>query len=460
LETTPKKRRNRIQPDIDNHLLRFFIGEKKQHYYIRKWSKGVNSWNWAAFFFSLFWLGYRKMYKQVLLIIGVFLVIDLAVTLLGIDNTIPNSVIGLASAFTFGITGNNFYRLHALKKIREMMHGSIIDPNLLQKEIQLSGGVSWKGVFTTLGLFVVYVSIAMTIFTFVPSINKTTETHYDIEFEVIELLENNIQALESENIDEYMSMLNRDDDEQTQQMLIEIFENFDLAYEMSDYEFLSISEKEIKVRITQTTTLVKGENFRDNESIIIHTLREQKAKWKFFESEVESISYLDEDKSIQNNSDILSNESTYITLQAPSMFEFIVTEEIDVNNDGALETVSFKGGSEESYVYLNENVEIIVEFDTGEISSLNVSAENAPTLYLYDIDQNGWMEVFFETGARLTGTEMYQFTSDGLGHSTTLNGSVEKFNPNEVITSEGNYIFDQFLKVADYNEVENDNVTD
>lgn len=93
-------------------------------------------------------------------------------------------------------------------------------------------------------------------------------------------------------------------------------------------------------------------------------------------------------------------------------------------------------------------MEIIVEFDTGEISSLMVSAENAPTLYLYDIDQNGWMELFFETGALLTGTEIYQFTSEGLAHAITLNGSVERFNPNEVITSEGNYIFDQFLKVV------------
>lgn len=458
METTPKKRRNRIQPDIDTHLLRFFIGEKKQHYYIRKWSKGVNSWNWAAFFFSVFWLGYRKMYKQIIFIMGIFLITDLFVTILGLDDTILNNAISFAVAFTLGITGNNFYRLYALKKIREMMKGSTIDPNLLQKDIQIRGGTSWKGIFTTLGLFVVYVLIAMAIFTFVPSINKTTETHYDFEFEVIELLENNIQALESENIDEYMSMLYVDDnDEQTQQMIREIFENFDLAYEMSDYEFLSISEKEVKVRVTQTTTIVDGEDYRDNESIIIHTLRAQKEKWKFFESEVESIRYLDEDKLVQ---DILFNESTYITLQAPSMFEFIVTEKIDVNNDGALEKVSFKGGSEESYVYLNENVEIIVEFDTGEISSLKVSAENAPILYLYDIDRDGWMEVFFETGARLTGTEMYQFTSNGLAHATTLNGSVEKFNPNEVITSEGKYIFDQFLKIADYNEVKNDNVTD
>lgn len=440
---------------MDNQVLRLFIGEKKQHYYIRKWSKGLNSWNWAAFFFSFFWLGYRKMYRPIFSILGIFILLDIVVTVLGIDDTNFNNVIGFVVSCTLGITGNNFYRLHALKSIRELPESNTSDPELLKNEIQLRGGTSWKGVFVALALFVVYLLIVMTILTFVPSINKTTESEsdYNIEFEIIEVLEENIQALENENMDEYMSMVYTNTEQttfaETQQILNNIFENFDLAYELSNYEFLSISELEVKVRVTQITTLVEGEDFRDNESIFIHTLRQQKEEWKFFNSEVESINYLDEDQSVNTNVETFSDETSYITkLQAPSMFDFFITEEIDVNNDGVLETISFKGAAEESDSYLNENVEIVVDFEAYEKMPLTLSAENAPILYFFDINQDGWMELFFETGARITGTEMYQFTSDGLAYVTTLNGSVKEFTPYEAITSEGNYIFDKSLIVT------------
>jgi len=447
-------RRNRKQPDIDNHLLGLFIGEKKQNYYIRKWSKGLNSWNWAAFFFSLFWLGYRKMYNPIILILGIYLVIDLIVTILGIDDTVLNSYLGLAVGVTFGITGNNTYRLHAIKRIRKMMESNPTNPELLHDKIQLRGGPSWKGFFASVGLFSIYILLAMSIFSFVPSINHTVESEvaYDIEFDVIEVLEDNIQALQNEHFDDYMAMVYIDDDqtiyEETVQMVRGIFERFDLAYEISDYEFLSISQNEVKVRVTQTTTLVDGEDFRNNESVFIHTLRPQKGKWKFFDTEVVSVSYLDEDKSVQNNVDSLSNEPTYITLHAPSMFDFIITNEIDLNNDGTLEIVSFNGGPEESSNYMNENVEIKVEFDTGEIFSVPVSAENPPILYLYDINLDGWMEFFYETGARITGTDMYQFTPDGLEYVDTFNGAIEKLNAYEVFTNEDYYTLDSYLKVT------------
>src|SRR4051794_37527119 len=44
----------------DNDLLKAFVGEKKHSYYLGKWDKNEHrSWNWAAFFGTLLWLGYR-----------------------------------------------------------------------------------------------------------------------------------------------------------------------------------------------------------------------------------------------------------------------------------------------------------------------------------------------------------------------------------------------------------------
>ena len=409
----------------------------------------MNTWNWVAFFFPLFWFGYRKMYKPIFSILGVFIVINLLVTVLGIDEVIFNAVMGFAVSFTVGITGNNFYRRHALKRIRK-----ISDVELLKNEIQLRGGTSWKGVFVTFVLLGVSLLIILTMLKFFPSINQVTESEPDsnIESEIIKVLEGNILALENENMDEYMSKVYTHAEQTTfaeiKKMLSDLFENFDLAYELRDFEFLSISEQEVKVRVTQITTLVEGENFRDNESIFIHTLKPQKEEWKFFDSEVESIKYLAEDQSVVSNAETISNDSSYIpTLKAPSMFDFLITDKIDVNNDGILETISFRGGAIGGSSYLNENVEIVVEFDGLEITLLTLSAENAPILYFYDINQDGWMEIFFETGARIIGTEMYEFTPDALAKVTTLNGSVEKFTPYEIITSEYNYVFDKSLIV-------------
>lgn len=460
VESTSNKKRSRPKPkpkpkpDIDNQLLRLFIGEKKQHYYIRRWSKGLNTWNWVAFFFPLFWFGYRKMYKPIFSIVGVIIVINLLVTVLGIDEVIFNAVMGFAVSFTVGITGNNFYRRHALKRIREMSESNISDVELLKNEIQLQGGTSWKGALGSFVLVGISLLIIMTMLKFVPSINQETELELDsnIESEIIQVLEGNILALENENMDEYMSKVYTHAEQTTfaeiKKMLSDIFEDFDLAYELRDFEFLSISEQEVKVRVTQITTLVEGENFRDNESIFIHTLKPQKEEWKFFDSEVESIKYLDEDQSIVSNAETIPNDSSYIpTLKAPSMFDFFIEDKIDVNNDGILEIISFRGGAIGGSSYLNENVEIVVEFDGLEITPLTLSAENAPILYFYDINQDGWMEIFFETGARIIGTEMYEFTPDGLAKVTTLNGSVEKFTPYEIITSEYNYVFDKSLIV-------------
>ena len=397
------------------------------------------------------------MYKPVLSILGIFIVISLVGTILEIDVTIPNTVIVFAISLTVGITGNNFYRFHALKRIREMQKSNTGDLELVKNEIQLRGGTSWKGVFGTIVLTGVYLLIIMNMGRFAPANNKITgsDPDYNIEFEIKKVLEENIQALEEENMDEYMSMVYTHAEQttfaETQKVLSDIFENFDLAYELKDFDFLSISEQEVKVRVTQLTTLIEGETFRDNESIFIHTLKPQKEEWKFFNSEVESINYLNEDHSVKINSETISNEPSYITtLQAPSMFDFFIMEEIDVNNDGVLETISFSGGPEENSSYLNEKVEIVIELDGLEITPLTLSAENAPILYFYDINQDGWMELFFETGARIIGTAMYEFTPDGLAYVTTLNGSVEEFTPHEVITSEDKYIFDKSLIGTNY----------
>lgn len=448
---------NNTLEENDEYFLRSFIGEKKQDYYLQKWTKGKKSWNWAAFFLSFFWLGYRKMYKYIFLFLGIFLIIDLAVSIFGIDDTIFNNVIGIAIAVTLGISGNDLYRQHALKKIRESMEMNNNDK--LQEEIKSRGGGSWLGVLVAVGLLIVYLLIALVIFTFIPTFNDHSETknvdstiqqigtteknQTDIEVEIIDLIEKNVQALEDENLEDYMLMVYIDDDQssyvQTEQMVRDLLYSYDLSYEISVDEFLSISEQEVKVRVTQTTTLNEGEDFRDNKASVVHTLRWQNDGWKFFDSEIEEVTYFEKEQVQQA---FTTNVYNYISLEAPEMFDFLVSEEIDINNDGTLETVNLIGGPEVNNSNLNDNVEIIIDFEDLSMP-ITLQAESPPILYIYDIDQDGWMELFYETGNRVKTIEMYRFSDEGLNHHTTINGKLVELTPFEVVTDKEMYTFNE-----------------
>lgn len=141
---------------------RTFVG-KKADYYLRKWSnpknKGSNmGWNWAAFFAGIFWLGYRKMYKIVFIILGAFVVFDIISYIINNPSMDKmNNSIGIAVAAVLGISGNYYYFKHAQKNIEDVKQQF---PNNLQEQeaaLRKRGGTSWGGVFIVLGLLAAYV---------------------------------------------------------------------------------------------------------------------------------------------------------------------------------------------------------------------------------------------------------------------------------------------------------------
>lgn len=323
-------------PDRNDGLLRTFVGEKKEDYYLNKWSKGEQTWNWAAFFLGIFWLGYRKLYVPIFVMLAIFLVIDVVFALVGINDTYESNAIGIGVGLTLGFLGNYLYRQQANKKISRLQV-QYRDYDQLRHNVKLSGGGSWAGAFAAIGLFVGYLAVSMFIITYVPAVTGSSETEFvnvsrttssledpqeitqaDIEDEIIEIIQHNIKALENEDQDEYMSMLVEGSDqyEQTQDMIINIFENYDLAYDISDIEFISVTEEEVKVRVTQTTTKLEGADFRDNESILIHTLNHHGGDWKFYEGEIESVSYFDEEYVSEEDTATYYEEAEYIAQES------------------------------------------------------------------------------------------------------------------------------------------------
>jgi hypothetical protein len=144
----------------DRDLFKMFIGEKKANYYLSKWSKPQKvSWNWPAFLFAWFWLGYRKMYRHLFILISIFVTIDIASFYLGNHD----NAIGISFAIVYGLFGNYFYRLHAVKKI-DKLKGLYSSESGLQEAVAKQGGTSGLGILVSIGLLLLYVFITAFIY--------------------------------------------------------------------------------------------------------------------------------------------------------------------------------------------------------------------------------------------------------------------------------------------------------
>ncbi|MCM0647999.1 DUF2628 domain-containing protein [Clostridium swellfunianum] len=144
-----------------------FVG-KNADYYINKWSilksspKRIN-WNFAAFFLSIFWLGYRKMYNTLLIILGIFIVTDIVQVSIGID---INNAIGYAISGALGVMGNSYYLNHMKKKIFKIKNYSSTEGEYYDM-LEKAGGTSWLGVLISIAAVVVYFIISVFIYNFV-----------------------------------------------------------------------------------------------------------------------------------------------------------------------------------------------------------------------------------------------------------------------------------------------------
>lgn len=151
-------------PELNESLLGAFVGAEKWEYYSRKWGQGL-SWNWAAFFLSFFWLGYRKMYTYIFIILGLFLLYDIIIVLSGVDFGV-DSTIGITVGVICGFLGNYLYLMHANKEIKRVTEQPYASDEHVEDELQQRGGTSWLGVLSAFGLLIVYGILAGLIYGF------------------------------------------------------------------------------------------------------------------------------------------------------------------------------------------------------------------------------------------------------------------------------------------------------
>ncbi|MBU5467363.1 DUF2628 domain-containing protein [Virgibacillus sp. MSJ-26] len=144
------------------HLISLYVGDKID-YYRAKWKKGKNiSWNWPAFFLTFFWLGYRKMYRTVFIIVGIYFALDIVSLVTGVDLDSTTNI-GLVVSVVLGLSGNNLYKEHVNRQVNRIEEEQ---GENAESYIRENGGPSWGGVGVSVAIFLGYAVISAFLFPF------------------------------------------------------------------------------------------------------------------------------------------------------------------------------------------------------------------------------------------------------------------------------------------------------
>ena len=124
--------------------LRLFVGENA-YYYLIKWSKMADrgnkiSWNWPMAAFGVAWLGARKMFHYMFIVLLLWVITN--AILLGIG--LPTAAISawLLFSILLGFFGNHLY-LRSVKHKIAKIKSEISDPKLQKIKMAKKGGVNY-----------------------------------------------------------------------------------------------------------------------------------------------------------------------------------------------------------------------------------------------------------------------------------------------------------------------------
>jgi hypothetical protein len=108
--------------------------------------------------------------------------------------------------------------------------------------------------------------------------------------EVFSLVEWNLYYARTEDLDGYMWTLHPDSPvySETKTQMASLFQEYDLAYDIEEWEILSINAQTARVRVVQTTTKISGADpFRSNRLEAVHSLRKNsEGEWKLYSTEI------------------------------------------------------------------------------------------------------------------------------------------------------------------------------
>lgn len=133
----------------ESNDMKTFIGSSSS-YYINKFNEieynnGQIKWNWAAFFFNIYWVVYRKMYVLATIMLFVELLFELI-----IDDESMSRCISFIISILCGMYGNHFYMKHAEKHVQAVKY---MDITAKERYLKSKGGTSVSAVIGFLAIF-------------------------------------------------------------------------------------------------------------------------------------------------------------------------------------------------------------------------------------------------------------------------------------------------------------------
>jgi hypothetical protein len=151
--------------------LRAFVGPNAD-YYLKKWAPRLNDpsqsagANFAAFFLSLFWLPYRKMYKLAAIFYGIIIVELIIETLIYAPQEPPEApgrFLGLLISIACSAYGNRWYLAHAQKAIAKT-RAEGLEGGALRERLSKLGGTN---IWASLGMLAAFVVVLLVVFSLV-----------------------------------------------------------------------------------------------------------------------------------------------------------------------------------------------------------------------------------------------------------------------------------------------------
>jgi hypothetical protein len=116
----------------------------------------------------------------------------------------------------------------------------------------------------------------------------------DVPNEPTTAVRDNIRAMEEENLEEVMATIHKESPSYstTETLAQQLFDVYDLKYELNDVVLLEKNEEEAKVRCVQITTKRGGPAFRDNKILMTHVLKKEGNRWKLWSSQAGTPEFL------------------------------------------------------------------------------------------------------------------------------------------------------------------------
>jgi hypothetical protein len=115
---------------------------------------------------------------------------------------------------------------------------------------------------------------------------------------VVQVLYDNINALNNEDIDGAMAAISPDSPSfsATRDLTLQLFRDYDIKYKLESYKVQSITPEKALVEIVQVTINTNDMPFDDNRMTAIHELRPYNGQWKIYNTTIENIDYLNGEK--------------------------------------------------------------------------------------------------------------------------------------------------------------------